>query len=176
MYHKGIRCTDCHDPHTTRLKAEGNQVCVSCHTHTPAKYDTSGHHFHPPGSDGSLCVECHMPETKYMVRDPRRDHGFTIPDPLLTKELGIPNARNRCHTNDTNTVDWAIEWPEKWYGDRMNRITRDRARRWRCASGRESMDCSNSASRVSFHNRCCRNTGEFTPAASTGAVIACARL
>ncbi len=33
MYHKGIRCSDCHDPHTARLKFEGNQVCTSCHQH-----------------------------------------------------------------------------------------------------------------------------------------------
>ena len=39
-----------------------------------------------------------------MARDPRHDHGFTIPDPLLTKELGIPNACNRCHAD--KTVDW----------------------------------------------------------------------
>ena len=97
MYHKGIRCTDCHDPHTTRLKAEGNQLCVSCHTHTPAKYDTSGHHFHPLGSSGSQCVECHMPDTPYMDVDMRRDHSLRVPRPDLSVELDTPNACTGCH-------------------------------------------------------------------------------
>ena len=54
-----------------------------------------------------------MPQTTYMQRHPRRDHGFTIPDPLLTQELGVPNACNRCH--EDQTTDWAIEATERWY-------------------------------------------------------------
>ncbi len=65
------------------------------------------HSFHKEGSTGNRCIECHMSQTTYMERDPRRDHGFTSPDPLLTKELGIPNACNKCHTDQT--VDWAIQ-------------------------------------------------------------------
>ena len=67
-----------------------------------------------------------MPVTVYMQRHPRHDHGFTIPDPLLTKELNIPNACTRCHAD--KPVDWAIEYTDKWYGPKMNRPTRDRAR------------------------------------------------
>jgi len=67
-----------------------------------------------------------MPQTTYMQRHPRRDHGFTIPDPLLTRELGIPNACNRCHTDQE--TDWAVAAVEKWYGSRMERPTRQRAR------------------------------------------------
>lgn len=46
---------------------------------------------------GARCVECHMPESLYMARDPRRDHSFNSPDPLLSVELGIPNACTMCH-------------------------------------------------------------------------------
>jgi tetratricopeptide (TPR) repeat protein len=67
-----------------------------------------------------------MPVTRYMVRDPRRDHGFTIPDPVLTKELGVPNSCNRCH--DDKSADWSIEFTEKWYGEKMDRRSRKRAR------------------------------------------------
>jgi Flp pilus assembly protein TadD len=66
-----------------------------------------------------------MPQTVYMARHWRRDHGFTIPDPLLTKQHGIPNACNRCHPD--KSVDWSIEYVEKWYGSRMERPTRTRA-------------------------------------------------
>ncbi|MEW4455652.1 cytochrome c3 family protein [Bremerella sp. JC817] len=97
MFHKGIRCTDCHDPHTTKLKFEGNLLCTSCHQHPAGKYDTPAHHFHKTGSTGTSCVECHMPETTYMEVDPRRDHSIRIPRPDLSVELGTPNACTKCH-------------------------------------------------------------------------------
>ncbi|MCS6860099.1 MAG: tetratricopeptide repeat protein, partial [Abditibacteriales bacterium] len=81
---------------------------------------------HPLGKGGSLCVDCHMPVTVYMARHPRRDHGFTIPDPLLTKERGVPNACNRCHTN--RSVDWAIRWAQRWYPGLTKRHSAKRAR------------------------------------------------
>lgn len=36
-----------------------------------------------------------------MVVHARPDHGFRIPRPDLSQELGIPNACNRCHANRT---------------------------------------------------------------------------
>jgi tetratricopeptide (TPR) repeat protein len=84
------------------------------------------HSFHKPGSTGNSCIECHMPKTTYMGRDPRREHGFTTPDPRMTKELGIPNACNTCHAD--KSVDWAVEWSEKWWGPKMERRQRERAR------------------------------------------------
>jgi tetratricopeptide (TPR) repeat protein len=51
---------------------------------------------------------------------------MTIPDPVLTREYQIPNACNRCHTD--KSVDWSIEAVQKWYGPRMERPTRERAR------------------------------------------------
>ena len=62
---------------------------------------------HKTGARGDVCVDCHMPTTIYMQRHVRHDHGFTIPDPRLTKELGIPNACNRCHTD--KTADWSLD-------------------------------------------------------------------
>jgi len=67
-----------------------------------------------------------MPVTTYMQRHPRHDHGFTIPDPLLTKELNIPNACNRCHAGKDN--DWALKFADEWYGAKLNRSSRERAR------------------------------------------------
>jgi tetratricopeptide (TPR) repeat protein len=66
-----------------------------------------------------------MPQTVYMGRHWRHDHGFTIPDPLLTQQYGIPNACNRCHQD--KTVAWALEACDQWYSNRMDRITRTRA-------------------------------------------------
>lgn len=97
MYHKNIRCSDCHDPHTTQLRFSGNKVCTSCHQHPASKYDTPQHHHHKDGSTGAACVECHMPATTYMDVDPRRDHGFRIPRPDLSVRYKTPNACTQCH-------------------------------------------------------------------------------
>ena len=100
MYHKGIRCTDCHDPHSLKLKAEGNQVCTSCHQHAAGKYDVPSHHHHPVGSAGAQCVNCHMPHTTYMEVDARRDHSLRVPRPDLSVSIGTPNACSSCHVED----------------------------------------------------------------------------
>lgn len=131
MHHAGVRCGDCHEPHTNKLLIADNMLCMRCHTAPTPEYPNvpvvhpTKHGNHAVGSAGNDCRNCHMPHTTYMGRDPRRDHGFTIPDPLLTKEYGTPNACNRCHSD--KDADWALEWTDKWYGERMNRPTRTRA-------------------------------------------------
>ena len=31
MHAAGVRCSDCHDPHSLRLRASGNGTCTTCH-------------------------------------------------------------------------------------------------------------------------------------------------
>ncbi|MGB7344137.1 MAG: tetratricopeptide repeat protein [Pirellulaceae bacterium] len=100
MYHKGIRCTDCHDPHSLELKHPGNETCTSCHQHAAGKYDVPSHHHHAPGTPGASCVNCHMPHTTYMEVDPRRDHSLRVPRPDLSVSIGTPNACSNCHVTD----------------------------------------------------------------------------
>ena len=117
MYHEGVKCTDCHNPHTARLHAEGNALCMRCHSPTPEKprlYDSIDHHHHQPGTPGASCVECHMPTKTYMVVDPRRDHSLRVPRPDLSAEFGTPNACNKCH--EEKSSKWAADWVEKWHG------------------------------------------------------------
>ncbi|NWK55829.1 ammonia-forming cytochrome c nitrite reductase subunit c552 [Verrucomicrobiaceae bacterium N1E253] len=141
MGHKGVRCIDCHDVHSTRLKypLENNTLCMSCHAAgTNGRLDGAmvidpvahSKHFgvgkHNDVGSGHACVDCHMTETTYMGRDPRRDHGFHVPDPQLTKENGTPNACNKCHTDQD--VDWSIKWVNDWYGEKMHTPERKRQR------------------------------------------------
>ena len=112
MYAAGVRCSDCHDPHTLELKQPGNAVCAQCHL--PSTFDTPAHHNHPAGSAGAQCVDCHMPEQTYMVVDPRRDHSMRIPRPHLTAEIGTPNSCTGCHAGES--VAWAVSAVEEWYG------------------------------------------------------------
>ena len=106
MYHKGIRCTDCHDPHSLKLKSPGNETCTSCHQHAAGKYDVPSHHHHVPGTAGAMCVNCHMPHRTYMDVDKRRDHSLRVPRPDLSVALGTPNACSGCHVKDQlNSID-----------------------------------------------------------------------
>jgi len=113
MYHKGVKCTDCHDPHSAQLLAQGNALCCRCHD--AKRFDTPAHHFHKTTGTGAQCVECHMPATTYMQVDPRRDHSFSIPRPDRTIAQGIPNACNRCHKE--KDAAWSLEAVHRWYGD-----------------------------------------------------------
>ena len=112
MFHAGVTCSDCHEPHSSRLRAEGNSVCAQCHS--AQKYDSPAHHFHKVGSAGARCVECHMPTRTYMVVDARRDHSIRIPRPDLSVKLGTPNACTNCHTD--KSAQWASDSVGKWYG------------------------------------------------------------
>ncbi len=120
MGHAGISCMDCHDPHSMELTrpVANNAACMWCHQtglEGASIINPVEHSRHPQDSIGNRCVECHMPKTTYMQRDPRADHGFLSPDPKLTRELGIPNACSTCHTEET--VEWAEEKVEEWYPD-----------------------------------------------------------
>ena len=114
MYQAGVTCSDCHEPHTGKLRAQGNAVCANCHQ--AAKYDATTHHHHSGTGAGTRCVDCHMPATNYMVVDPRHDHSMRVPRPDLTLAQGTPNACNGCH--DKNNARWAEQMIEQWYGHR----------------------------------------------------------
>ncbi|MCG8448128.1 MAG: tetratricopeptide repeat protein, partial [Pirellulales bacterium] len=115
MHTKGVRCTDCHNPHSLKLKFEGNRLCTQCHA--PGKYDSPSHHHHV-SPEATQCVACHMPARTYMNIDERRDHSFRVPRPDLTVKLGTPNACNDCHNDPLDTPEWAAEKVRQWYGDK----------------------------------------------------------
>ncbi len=120
MGEKGVTCFDCHDPHTAKTKVpqRDNALCMQCHS-TGLKeasiIDEATHSHHAAGTQGASCVDCHMPERTYMGRDPRRDHGFTIPDPQSTIDRGEPNACTGCH--DDQSPEWALDRYREWYGE-----------------------------------------------------------
>ncbi len=118
MYRAGVTCSDCHDPHSERLRRPGNQLCTQCHR--ASTYDTTAHTFHAAGSPGTQCVSCHMPATTYMQLQPRPDHAMSIPRPDLTESLDVPNACNRCHTN--RDAAWAAAKVRAWYGTRAKAV------------------------------------------------------
>ncbi len=114
MYAEGVKCSDCHDPHSLDLKFEGNNLCLQCHT--PAEYNTEKHHFHAENTEASLCINCHMTGKNYMGNDFRRDHSFRIPRPDQSVAYGTPNACTGCHEDKTD--EWAARTIKKWYGNK----------------------------------------------------------
>ncbi|MDR2115495.1 MAG: tetratricopeptide repeat protein [Planctomycetaceae bacterium] len=119
MHDKGVSCTNCHEPHSLELKFQGNRLCTQCHS--PSIYDTIKHHFHPnTAKPGTQCVECHFPQSTYMVVDPRRDHSIRKPSPALTLAAGVPNACSICHRdkNKGETLEWARDHIDRWYAEK----------------------------------------------------------
>jgi tetratricopeptide (TPR) repeat protein len=113
MYHEGVTCSDCHNPHSLTLPSkEPNTICGRCHL--LSKFDTTEHHHHKISSAGAVCINCHMPARTYMVKDVRRDHSFRVPRPDFSIAYGTPNACNQCH-ND-RSASWAEDAVAKWYG------------------------------------------------------------
>lgn len=125
MHHAGVRCTDCHNPHSGKTKLDGNALCTSCHNNeSPAAgphintdaliakvYNSPKHHNHASNLN-IQCVDCHAPTTTYMQIDKRHDHSFRIPRPDLSVAYGVPNACNKCHTSQS--FAWAAEALEQW--------------------------------------------------------------
>lgn len=120
MAQQGVVCSDCHNTHSTELKAQGNAVCTQCHnpappqrfkTLTAGNFDSEAHHFHTPGSEGAQCRNCHMPAKIYMGVDQRFDHSFRVPRPDLSLTLGTPNTCTQCHTN--KDAQWASTFLDK---------------------------------------------------------------
>ncbi len=112
MYQRGVTCMDCHDPHTQKLRAKGNALCVRCHNAT--EFDAPKHHQHKVNSKGAQCISCHMPTQNYMVIHAREDHSLRVPRPDLSISIGSPNACNQCHTD--KNPQWAAGAMDTWYG------------------------------------------------------------
>lgn len=127
MHQAGVVCSDCHNPHSGRLKADGNAVCTQCHNPAatpvraaiqggnlrPVSYDSPAHHHHTPGSAGAECRNCHMPGKLYMGNDLRHDHSFSSPDPVQAQALGHSDACLDCHAGQD--ADNLISRFRQWY-------------------------------------------------------------
>lgn len=127
MHAAGVRCSDCHDPHTSELRLSGNAVCTQCHNPSATArrkdirakliandYDSPAHHRHSPGSAGAQCSSCHMPGRYFMGNDFRHDHSFSVPNPAQALELGHGDACLSCHKqSDSQQV---VEQFQAWFG------------------------------------------------------------
>ena len=122
-----MTCTDCHDPHTQRYRdlngapLQGrfdNGQCLDCHA---SKAEPLARHtHHRAASLGSRCVSCHMPYLQepsvgHQIRYARSDHTIPIPRPLYDTRLGVENACQQCHGDQTaQRLEAQVT---TWYGE-----------------------------------------------------------
>jgi Flp pilus assembly protein TadD len=109
MYRASVSCSDCHDPHSSGVRAAPGDVCGDCHA--TERFASVEHHHHAAGTESASCVACHM--------SPRRDHSFRVPRPDLSSKLGTPNACSGCHHD--RSVGWVAQAFDKWYGPAAER-------------------------------------------------------
>jgi predicted CXXCH cytochrome family protein len=112
MFAAGVTCSDCHEPHSARLRTSGEGVCLQCHG--ADKYAGVQHRHHVGVDPPPACTSCHMQTRTFMVIDPRHDHAFRVPRPDLSVKLGTPNACNDCHRD--KPAQWAATAIEEWFG------------------------------------------------------------
>ncbi|HZH72933.1 MAG TPA: ammonia-forming cytochrome c nitrite reductase subunit c552, partial [Mariniphaga sp.] len=98
-----LHCVSCHTSSgRNRFAERPNDACITCHAERVN--DVAAHSMHQPDSEGSICINCHMPKTEF-GRMIRSDHSFRPPMPKATIQFGSPNACNICHSDKSAT--WA---------------------------------------------------------------------
>ncbi len=119
MYHREIRCFDCHQVHSSavsNLPVSGNALCLGCHTReNPAglRGTVTEHTHHSASSTGSKCTACHMPRIEQTIKDNYvAAHTFRFITPSETEQSGIPNPCTSCHKDKSNA--WAKKELAKW--------------------------------------------------------------
>ncbi|HEX4284959.1 MAG TPA: cytochrome c3 family protein [Terracidiphilus sp.] len=119
MYHRQLRCFDCHQVHSSavsNLPVSGNALCLSCHTkENPAglRGTVTEHTHHAGSSPGSQCTACHMPRIEQTIKDNYvAAHTFRFVTPRESEQNGIPNPCTSCHKDKSN--QWATEQLTKW--------------------------------------------------------------
>ena len=110
MFRMGVRCTDCHDAHSAKLRKEGNGVCLQCHAAPGLRRRA------PPLPQAGVAGEALrrralrlLPHAEVAVhgRPLRADHSIRIPRPDLTQAIGVPNAcaSSGCHDDKSLGLD-----------------------------------------------------------------------
>jgi predicted CXXCH cytochrome family protein len=120
-FRKGeAQCGSCHDPHppdaatnprSLTFGADSDRMCVDCHTGYRAQPEAHTHH--AAASEGSRCVNCHMPRIMNALMFQARYHQIDdIPDAEATARFGAadsPNACLLCHQDrDTTWLQRAV--------------------------------------------------------------------
>jgi hypothetical protein len=122
-----MTCLSCHSMHDadpvdqlrfaddpTTAEFEDDQACIQCHDAYRDSAYVGRHTRHEATSEGSRCVNCHMPFATFGLMKTVRTHRVMNPDAHLTATTRLPNGCNQCHTDQT--LGWTAKWLQEWYG------------------------------------------------------------
>jgi hypothetical protein len=119
-YQQGeLTCLSCHSMHDYQDTADqltaagsGDGSCRGCHAKQGERIEAHSHH--RPESEGSRCMNCHMPHTSYGLFGAIRSHRIDNPNSTTTANTGRPNACSLCHLD--RPAQWAQDHLVAWYG------------------------------------------------------------
>jgi predicted CXXCH cytochrome family protein len=121
-------CTSCHDPHGEDSKAKldelgtlrGNSVCTKCHAAYAAPAALQAHSHHAAHSEGSVCLNCHMPKKNMgLAYEFTRYHRIGSPTDEARVLGDRPLDCAMCHAE--RSVEQIAATMEKWWGKRYDR-------------------------------------------------------
>ncbi len=119
-----LRCIDCHDPHQatgpkwTQTPEQEDQKCTACHQQFQSADAIAAHSHHAAGSEGSHCMNCHMPRLNEGLQDVVRTHMILSPTNRDMIQANQPNACNQCHTRQS--IQWTLDHLKSWYGAKFD--------------------------------------------------------
>ncbi len=105
---RGIKCTDCHEPHRADARADEARSLAACtHCHD-ALADAAAARAHAgPGHDRATCLDCHMPRVVMGIDRFVRTHRIAVPADRARLAEGAPNACNLCHLD--RSLGWTVD-------------------------------------------------------------------
>ncbi len=115
-----LTCVHCHDPHEgigqkwKLTPKQNDKKCVNCHSQFEKSDQLVAHTHHAADSEGSRCMNCHMPKINEGLEDMVRTHRIFNPTDRKMIEANQPNACNLCHADQP--IDWTIKHLQAWYG------------------------------------------------------------
>lgn len=105
-------CESCHAMHAgdpsgqLRPNRAGDAACTACHRDLSTPLAAARHAQHEPGSSGSACRSCHMPDIVYGLVSVHLSHRIESPAPAVQAATQRPDACTLCHIDRTRS--WAI--------------------------------------------------------------------
>ena len=151
MHAAGVRCLDCHNPHTAKTIATGDALCMRCHVGNVQPFpkapviDILTHTFHQPESTGVTVhrtATCRRPSTCSGIRGTTM--GSPSPIPCSRRNWAFPmpaTAATRTRTSTGPLPRWRNGTARRWSGPRAS--GRASSRRRGAVRPRRAMDCSN---------------------------------
>jgi hypothetical protein len=94
---------------------------LHCHRAPKFKEQITQHTFHKADSEGSACLNCHMPHTTYALFKAIRSHQISSPNLESSARYGTPNACNLCHLDQT--LAWTRDALVARYGQKSVPLT-----------------------------------------------------